>query len=327
VTTGEVEQACGVRELSPQAWSIQAAVNSSIAIDDATQSAGFASLVDGLPGGSQVAYASSFYMWNFSVSSCIPHLYSINEVFDVYGVSAPFSIVVTEWPMSYFVSAVSDQAGAAQPNHAMDLWTGYDVVSSASPGADWQIPTISYPLSGCGPLLECDLSLWVGETAAVNGQTGIAQTGEDQYVSCDFICTPPTYPVWYEFEPAWSQVCFYAAATNAISADVSYSGGLYYTGIWDGTLGKGCTASAAMSMGAPAYAEWMAENPLSGNTNYNTPDFTNILLQDLGVGTNGNLLSLTHYNWNSAQNVGLGPLTYLNASCAAYWSCFSLYYT
>jgi len=115
-----------------------------------------------------------------------------------------------------------------------------------------------------------------------------------------------------------------------MSASTYYSGGVYYSGIWDGSSGDGCTSQYQMSMGAPLYANWLDEqqvNPSDTNVRFTTPSFNRVLFQDMGVGSQEDLLTLPHSGIESSVNIGLGPLTFGNASCAAFWSCFTTYYT
>ncbi len=199
------------------------------------------------------------------------------------------------------------------------------------------VPTAQAPPSeSCGPPYVCDVSFWVGETAEIDGDSGIAQTGFDAQVQCSLLCGYTDYPVWYEFySPSSSGAtnCFEASAGDTIRADVSYSSGTYYTSIYDDTSSKSCTSSQSMSMGAPVYAQWIVENPGYSGGYYDTPPYTpHVTFQDMGVGSSGDLPALNPFNYgnygepNSAKNVWVSDITYGNSSCIAFWSCFSADY-
>ena len=92
---------------------------------------------------------------------------------------------------------------------------------------------------------------------------------------------------WYQSIPPQTgeQSCYPVNPGDEMSASTYYSGGVYYSGIWDGSSGDGCTSQHQMWMGAPLYANWIDEqqvNPSDTNVRFTTPSFNKVLFQDQG---------------------------------------------
>jgi hypothetical protein len=159
-------------------------------------------------------------------------------------------------------------------------WSGYAVSGAAGSVSD-VVGSWTVPKATCGSSTSYS-SFWVG----IDGFTSktVEQTGTDS--DCK---GGAHYYAWYEFYPAASVVIsgFTVKPGDVVTAEVSYTGGLFTTTIKDGaqTFSKTGTVSGA----ARSSAEWIIERPalcvlilckLTHLTNFGTAslgsDFTGI---------------------------------------------------
>jgi len=92
----------------------------------------------------------------------------------------------------------------------------------------------------------------------------------------------------------------------------------------DGTKGESCSESQASSLG-PNGAKFIEEQQLNNDGGlFGTPPFTQILFDELGIGTSGNLPSYLYGELTGSEYTEVGPLQYGGSGCVPEWSCFTV---
>jgi hypothetical protein len=136
-------------------------------------------------------------------------------------------------------------------------WSGYAVTGSTgsvtSVSGSWIVPTAT----GSGRTTAYS-SFWVG----IDGYSSstVEQTGTDSDVQRG----RAVYYAWYEFYPnPMYQISMTVKPGDAMTASVTYSGGLFTASITDKTTGATFSTSATVSGAARSSAEWIAEAPSS----------------------------------------------------------------
>lgn len=138
-------------------------------------------------------------------------------------------------------------------------WSGYAVTGAAGSVTDakgsWKVPAIV----GTCPKKNQYSSFWVG-IDGFNSNT-VEQTGTDS----DCQSHHPTYYAWYEFYPNPSFIIGSISVHpgDIMSAEVSYSGGVFTATITDSATGQTFSTSATVSTAQRSSAEWIAEAPSS----------------------------------------------------------------
>lgn len=288
----------------------------------------------GFPSLQTLGLSSFFELWSYTNASCLPTVQSVNLVFFVQKGGQNLSLILSETPTLVEVRNVSIQATSATDlNHHNGFYTGYGVKTPNSPSGVWSVAAVSVPTGGC--FNYCDVSPWIGQSPSATGVGGISQTGTESEIEViSGCCTIWSYVGWYEFLPAANVNCLTVSPGDWIQALSGYSGTQYSTTLVDVTSGHGCSAAdTAGAIAAPAYTFFVEEeqwNPGCGcylaTPQFTTFDFTNVM-----VGSIGDLPAMSPgpYNYLSANQVGLGPMTYQNRSCTPVSTntCFSEYYT
>jgi hypothetical protein len=318
---------CELASMAVGALALESKIDTTAAVHNAERSTLLESLAVRLNPGGGFTYSTTFFLWDFG-ESCKQTLQSVNVVFTLFGSASPsLRLVVTETPADLTVDGISIEMNAARS--AVAEWSGWYLYSSGEPGGSWKVPTLSMA-SQCISY-GCDVDLWIGQTNEYGGTNGIAQTGTDSYVEeIPGCCTYFTQYAWYEFWPAGTQTCFNVNPGDSVSATTEYLGSdEYYTYLSDGTSGHSCSSTATMSMGSPTYANFIEEQQTDPSCGclYGTPPFTQVLFNQLGIGSNDDLLDYSHYQFTNSADVTVGPLEFGGMGCVAEWSCFTLSYS
>lgn len=134
-------------------------------------------------------------------------------------------------------------------------WAGYVITGAAGSISDvkmsWVVPSVS-----CSFLSETYSAEWVGIDGA--GTNTVEQIGTSS--NCGLLGA--SYSAWYEFYPASSvSISGTVKAGDIISAQVSYSAGLYNVLITDHTENWSFHTAGTVSGSEDATAEWIVERP------------------------------------------------------------------
>ncbi|MDH2902211.1 MAG: G1 family endopeptidase [archaeon] len=155
-------------------------------------------------------------------------------------------------------------------------WSGY--ADNAGPvtnvSGSWTVPTLSCPSSG-----STYVAIWVG----IDGYS--SSTVEQTGVLGQCSSGKASYSAWYEFYPSASVTIsgFSVSPGDNVTANVSYSGGVFTTTIKDLTTGATFSTTGTVSNAARSSAEWIVERPalcsifrcsLSTLSNFGSTSFT-----------------------------------------------------
>lgn len=135
------------------------------------------------------------------------------------------------------------------------------------------------------------------------------------------------YEAWYEFYPSNPSNCFGVSPGDYVGASSYYTSGQYELALADFANNQACSESSAMSMGSPAYGQFIAENPASVLGHYLTPSFHNFTFDQLQVGGWSNILKIQHGGEANAYDMTLGPVLYNQGACTFGASCFVITHT
>lgn len=262
----------------------------------AANSSGYESVIASLGPSVVVSFEGVFDLWHVDYAACSTHLTSVDAAYSLATSSGKGRLTIAENPTETAITNLtvdfSPLGGLAATNYQ---WSGYEVgpvsgYSITGTYAQWQNFGVS-PTSGhCGAIPGvpgiCIIEFWSGLTNQRGGGSGsgigIAQSGIDAEIECTwvaglYVCSSG-YAGWYEF---WAgsgtqTVCFnFSAGTDKFISEISWaSPKTYYATAWDVTSGQACSAQTTMSMGAPNYGEFQAENaptPVGGY--YGLPHF------------------------------------------------------
>jgi hypothetical protein len=151
-------------------------------------------------------------------------------------------------------------------------WSGYAITgangSVSHVKGSWKVPAIQGACSSQNQYA----SFWVG-IDGYNSNT-VEQIGTDS----DCQNGSAVYYAWYEFYPHFSyNIPIAIHVGDAISAEVSYSGGKFTLSITDTTANESWSTSQKMPNAKRSSAEWVIEAPSSGGVlplaNFGTVDF------------------------------------------------------
>ena len=347
--TSESQSYCGVM-LQKQIESISSGINESHAIALAESSYKFQTIVSG-----RFSYVESsiYYTWSFDPSTCeIISLDSVNAVFSIFDSGSFVNyIVITENPTISNVTDVTTQMPSYHRNSPNNnpAWSGYEFYGSATRKSvplledysTWYVPTASqnYRTDCESPI--CYLSVWVGLTHDIGGNTGgcnggcIVQGGIDASLDCSSgSCGSPVYTAWYEFLPNPTVSCAPSMPISAgqevetwvtNQAEQGGSSNLYQVYLYDYSTGKSCsTAWTNSPMGVSYFGQFIAERPPCSSGPpcgyYQLPQFTKVTMSGSYVYYNGLFNSIfTPYvngwyqydriygtcNGNNVENIGV----------------------
>jgi hypothetical protein len=240
--------------------------------------------------------------WSMDPATCRLNLSAVGVDLTISGGLSLGELGVLENPVDEAVTQVTLGAPVAYsyPNDsnltyaASGEWNGYSYEVSSSPSwGAWYIPALSPPSSHCSPeplLLVpgvCEFLIWVGQTADLGGggsAEGIARAGSEQELLCswvlfEWVCDPG-YALWWEFFPAALNPCSGVSVHSGdlVEAESSYSAGSYTLVAYDTADFEGCSQTESMSMGAPEWGNFIAEDPvltIAGiSSNPPLPDFS-----------------------------------------------------
>ncbi len=205
-----------------------------------------------------------------------------------------------------------------------EFWGGPQVWEAY---AQFVIPTITIPSEQCPGIAggHCTVGFWVGLTAHSDGGDGIAQAVIQADIYCQGgspPCTAATYTGLTEFAPDSAVTCgggFSVSPGDNIYLDVWSEGKTggdqahYHAAIHDYANAMTCNSDKVMSMGAPYYAQYMAELPLlpGGGCCPNLPNYGTVTFRHAYMYYSGAYHSITDpfglskygtYLTNSANN-------------------------
>jgi hypothetical protein len=312
--SGSADPGCSVATITSMVLQMGVRGDSPVALKTAQDSAQYAAEKASLTPSEQLSYAGMFNDWTLDKATCMPAVQSIDVVFAVSGSSPPVQFVILENPQASSVIGTTlhpalPNSRPSTPDAATATWSGWDAATSGGPVGSWTLPTASAPTGGCGTNNVCYLYIWIGQTAQLGGGTGISQAGSADVVQAGVA----SYWDWYEFfYPASIIQCRTISPGDTMKAFSSYSAGTYSLTSWDMTTGTGCTSSHSMSMGAPNYADFIAENPTSDLSQIpHVPSFT---LYNLNAGSSSDLLDFSLTRWNSVTHLSSGNVFYVSGA-------------
>ena len=191
-------------------------------------------------------------------------------------------------------------------------WSGYAVTGSSGSVSDvkgsWIVPNAACTTKNTYA------AFWIG-IDGYNSNT-VEQTGTDS----DCQSGTANYYAWYEFYPAASvQISnFKVTPGDKITAEVSYSAGVFTVTITDHNTGNGYTTTGTVSGAARSSAEWIIERPalcslhcrLTPLTNFKTSyqgdDYTGFASTDYATvgGVSGQISAFSHVAITMVDNRG-----------------------
>lgn len=171
-----------------------------------------------------------------------------------------------------------------------NIWAGWEYnpgSALAQSSADWYVPSASQGDVSCN-FNHCDMEVWVGLSTQAGGNPGLAQTGTDSGLYCDYIGCSYYYWTFYNFYTNGQQNVYCPSGShdnispnNEMYAQVSTADGNgnpteYYTiYLHDDTNGVTCTGS--QPSGWPDtyayYAQYIVERPGDTLAKFSTVSF------------------------------------------------------
>ncbi len=318
---------CSPQHLANDAWSSVSTINTSEAATFATGSVEMQQLLSDIPGLTNLSLNSVYFDWNLNSTTCSVIVESVNVAFEALVSGMETSVTAAESPTTLLVEQVqvSSQNDTPLSHSNVGEWSGYGFyLYTVAPNdeiyAQWYVPYVNYPSWGCpfdGAYFICDISPWAGLTAESHGRNGIAQAGTDSYVHCTLpygLGCGHSFDEWYEYYPSGSVDCLSESVSpgDSMESFVAYDSGQYYTLIEDTNNGHSCGSHQSMSMGAPSFAEEVAEslgNPLGGYIP--APDFGQVNFFDSYVGNVANLDTVPNFNYGPGDHVSLpSPISF-----------------
>jgi len=125
----------------------------------------------------------------------------------------------------------------------------------------WIVPAIVGGGSSTGSRCQDRENTWYDNSDWIGIDGFVSQTVEQTGTSSDCYYGQAYYYAWYEFYPAASYTVFNVNAGDTITAEVTYSAGLFTTTITDVTTHLSFTSAPTAVPGAETdSAEWIAES-------------------------------------------------------------------
>lgn len=229
-------------------------------------------------GYSNVTYSSIFETGISTPSVCDVSDVSLNVVFSAHNLDGFANIVVSEDLGTLVPVSVQIQQNPDTFAVSSVFWAGYEIYANSgatqnvySAQTNYNLPTISWPSTGCYNNYACTVATWVGLVDELGGSPDghLAQDGFVANISCSS-CTPKYYE-YYEMLPAGAIFCggtnIHAgnSAVEYTTNDAAYGGSdtTYAFYVSDDTTGAYCftDGNSYPAMPSPTRGEFMVEDP------------------------------------------------------------------
>lgn len=342
------QTSCSPHQLALSSWASESTVNSSRAVGIAWQS-----VISAAKGGdfgnlSNLSFGGTTFDWLDNTLICAVQLEEVNITFDAMISGTWTEITVMLNPSVNSVLNISLQALPQVPvTHGTALWTGWEVSTTnlgyGNPDVygEWIVPYENWPSWGCTwvPIFyTCQISPWVGLTNLQGGGsggsgTGIAQVGTDTTIQClgqNYLCSR-SFLAWIEFYPALPQSSMEVFPGDTMFGEAYYTTqSQYEVFVEDVTTAHSMSATQSMSMGAPNWGNYIAENSWDnyGGT-FQSPSFGQVNFGAMCISGTCDLVGTPHYNFGPGNHIATpsqSDFYYYGSACVIdVYTCFNLY--